>query len=181
MELPSGLPLQSNEERIDINAARTFEAKKEPLGEDRHAGVRRLPGAKKAASAAAQRLQSKADPGVAQMRRDAAFVERAVAILPKGAARERLLQSVAEVRAKAERLAMAAGLQLAEVGAGQQALRRAGRDPEDREVKPLPPRSRKRAKGAPPVAPGDHCDELPTLAKRGEAVDKVRPGPALGR
>jgi hypothetical protein len=169
-------------QRIDISAARTFQqANKEPLGEDWHAEVRSLHGAKQAASAAVQKLQSNADPGMAQLRSDAAQFQRIYAGLPDSKAQEGLLQRSADLLAEAKEVALAAGLQPTEVRAGKQARRRAGRNPEDRVVKPLLPHRRKRPQADPPGAPEDRCDELPTLAKRGKAVNKVRPGSALGQ
>ena len=160
---------------IDINKVRTFQqASKEPLGEDWHAELRSLQGGKEAASVAIQKAQTNADPGVAQLRSDAAFLQRTYTALPEGEARLGLLQRSADLRAEAEELAAAAGLQPTAVRAGKQA-RRARK----RVIAALFP-GRKNSKGkrrdalAQAVAPENRCDELPTLGKKGKAVHKVR-------
>lgn len=160
---------------IDINTARTFQqASKEPLGEDWHAELRSLHGGKEAASVAIQKAQTNADPGVAQLRSDAAFLQRTYTALPEGEARLGLLQRSADLRAEAEDLAATAGLQPTAVRAGKQARRQA-----KRKITALFP-GRKNSKGKRSgaleqvVAPENRCDELPTLGKKGKAVHKVR-------
>jgi hypothetical protein len=89
--------------------------------------VHSLHGTKQSASAAVQKLQSNADPDVAQLRSYAADVASGAG---EAAA------AFADLRAEAEQLAAAAGLQSSEARAGKQGRCRAGRNP-DRVVKPL--------------------------------------------
>lgn len=149
----------------------------EPLGDDWHTEVTNLRQGKAAASAAIHKAQTNADPGLAQLRSDAACVQRAYVALPDGEAREALLQRSAALRTEADQLVAAAGLQPTEVRAGKQQRRREGRNPEDRVVKSLQPWRSKRGRSsaaAQEVAPENRCDPLPKLAKKGIAVNKVR-------
>ena len=161
-----------------INVARTFqEPTIEPLGDDWHAEVTNLRQGKMAATAAIEKTQTNADPGLAQLRSDAACVQRAYLALPDEEACEALLQHSAALRAEAEQLVAAAGLQPTEVRAGKQQRRRQQRNPEDRVVKALQPwRNRPRCSSAAgqEMAPENRCDPLPQLGKRGIAVNKVR-------
>lgn len=127
-----------------------------------------------------QQAQTNADPAVAQLRNDAAYVQRTVAALPEGEARQALLDKSAELRGEAEAAAAAASLQPTEVRAGKQQRRRNLRSPDDRVVKALLARSkgdsatlRQRRVQQQQVALEDRCDELPKLAKRGKQVKKV--------
>jgi hypothetical protein len=163
-------------QRIAIAPARTFQAAAvEPLGDDWHAELTSLLRGKAAATAAIQRAQTNADPGVAQLRSDAAFLQHAYTALPEGDAREGLLERSAALRTEAEQLVAAAGLQPTEVRTGKQRRRREGRHPEDKVVHALyPGRSkRRRSAAAQEVAPENQCDPLPKLAKKGMAVTKV--------
>lgn len=178
---PSHLhPRPTCPQRIEINVARTFQQPTiEPLGDDWHAEVANLRKGREEASAAIQQAQTNADPELAQLRSDAAGVQRAFKALPDGEARQVLLQRSAALRAEAEQLAAAAGLQPTAVRAGKQQRRREGRNDEDKVVKALQPwrsSSKRRRSGVPAqeVAPENRCDPLPTLTKKGIAVHKVR-------
>lgn len=171
-------------QHIEISGQRTFQqASSEPLGEDWQAELKQLRAAKASAAAAIQQAQTNADPAVAQLRSDAAYVQRTVAALPQGEDRQALLDMSAELRRKAEAAAAAAGLQPTEVRAGKQQRRADLRGPTDRKVKPLLPRQkgdgstlRQRRGGQQQqqeVAPEDRCDPLPKATKRGKQVDKV--------
>lgn len=159
------------------------QASSEPLGEDWQAELKQLRAAKASAAAAIQQAQTNADPAVAQLRSDAAYVQRTVAALPQGEDRQALLDMSAELRRKAKAAAAAAGLQPTEVRAGKQQRRADLRGPTDRKVKPLLPRQkgdgstlRQRRGGQQQqqeVAPEDRCDPLPKATKRGKQVDKV--------
>lgn len=157
---------------------RTFQAAAiEPLGDNWHDELSSLLRAKASASAAIQCAQTNADPGLAQLRSDAAFVQRAYTALPEGEAREGLLERSAVLRTEAERAVTDAGLQPTEVRASKQRRRREGRHPDDKVVKALHPgRSKRRRRGAVAEegAPENECDPLPKLAKKGIAVNKVR-------
>lgn len=179
MQLASLYALQ----HIEVSGQRTFQqASSEPLGEDWQAELKQLRAAKASAAAAIQQAHTNADPGVAQLRSDAAYVQRTVAALPQGEDRQALLDMSAELRRQAEAAAAAAGLQPTEVRAGKQQRRADLRGPGDRKVKPLLQRQkgdgstlrqRRGGQQQQEVAPEDRCDPLPKAAKKGKQVDKV--------
>jgi len=172
------LPLQ----RIEISGQRTFQqASSEPLGEDWQAELNQLRSTRASAAAAIKTAQTNADPAVAQLRSDAAYVQRTVAALPPGDARDTLLDMSAELRREAEAAAAAAGLQPTEVRAGKQQRRADLRAPGDRKIKPLLPRQKgtgstlrqRRVTQQQQAAPEDRCDPLPKIGSRSRQDVKV--------
>ena len=80
----------------------------EPLGSDEGRGeLLRLLAAPAATAAAVQQSQSNADPAVAAVRADFAFVQRTFLGLPEGAEREELQQRIQGLRPENQRLTTA--------------------------------------------------------------------------
>lgn len=166
---------------IDISGPRTFQqASIEPLGEGWQEEVKALQAAKKASAAAIRQSQTNADPVIAEMRHNCAYVQRVAAALPSDCEeRAGLREGLAKLAEEAAAAEAALQLQPTAVRDGKQKRRQAGRHADDRVIKALHPGRKRRGPALPvptqPLAEEDRCDPLPKLAKRGKPVHKVRP------
>ena len=162
--------------------ARTFQTpNNEPLGDLWQAELQsQLAVVRQTSNDGIRRAQSNADPCVGAFRADLAAAERAMVRLPEGEGREELRRAAADLRSIADRLTEAAQLPVTETRAGKQQRRRNGRPENQHKVTALFPGRRNVRLRAPLVeqAEGQDAqalsDPLPTLAKKGKAVNKVR-------
>ena len=170
-------------QRITVSCQRVFQqAPFEPLGSDEGRGeLLRLLAAPAATAAAVQQSQSNADPAVAAVRADLAFVQSTFLGLPEGAEREELQRRIQGLRADAERWAEAAHLQPTETRAGKQERRRNGRPENQRLTTALfPGRTHMRSRAAlaqqqQQAQPEARSDAFPKATKKGKPTHKVGP------
>lgn len=163
-------------QRIDISSSRTFQQPtREPLGEDwGKAELRALLTAGPPVAAAIRRALSNEDPATANVRCNAAYVQRAIASLPEGEAKESLRQGLADLRQKAEAALAQAQLPHTEARAGKVARRQAGRPEGQRRVTALHPnRQRSNKRSLAQQLPGEYGEEFKPQVKKGRTSEKV--------
>jgi len=172
VHLPASRPLQ----RINISGERTFQQpSKEPMGEDWEAELAQLMAVPKSFTHGIRRAQSNADPCVAAARQLLATAERG---LPEGEGREAVLRFFSEGQRMMEHLLEEAQLPTTKTRAGKQQRRRNGRTESQHKVTALFP-ARRNVRGRAPLVQqvegqaADRSDPLPTLGKKGKAVNKV--------
>lgn len=162
-------------QRITIHRPRTFQQPtSEPLGADwGKAEMRGLLAMQGSTAAAIRRAQSNAEPAVAGLRNDLAYVERTVLSLPEGEEKEALLQGVADLRSRAVEAAACTKLPPTAPRAGKVQRRQAGRPEGQHKVTALQP-TRKHSKKRPLAQQsGSYGDEFKPQAKKGRTSEKV--------
>jgi hypothetical protein len=165
-------------QRITIHRPRTFQQPtSEPLGADwGKAEMRGILAMQGSTAAAIRRAQSNAEPAVASLRNDLAYIERTVLSLPEGEEKEALLQGVADLRSRAVEEAARTKLPPTAPRAGKVQRRQAGRPerPEGQhKVTALLPTRKYSSKRPLAQQSGSYGDEFKPQAKKGRTSAKV--------
>ena len=163
-------------QHISINQQRTFQLpSSEPLGEDRgKVEMEMLLAVPRSTAGAIRQAISNADPLMAQLRCDAAFVQRAYAALPDGDQRQALLRQSADLRREAEAALAAAQLPCTTARAGKIVRRQHGRPEGQRKVMALFSRQHSQKRPLAQQLAGEYGDEFKPQGKKGRMSEKVR-------
>ena len=173
--IPNPPPTNSCLQRITIHRPRTFQQlASEPLGADwGKAEMRGLLTMQGSTAAAIRRAQSNAEPAVAGLRNDLAYIERTVLSLPEGEEKEALLQGVADLRSRAVEAAARTKLPPTAQRAGKVQRRQAGRPEGQHKVTALQPTRTHSSKRPLAQQSGSYGDEFKPQGKKGRTSEKV--------